>query len=104
MNVPSIPMHYLASFRICVDGGTNQLYELSLNNLASGLSPPHLITGDFDSIQEPVKEYYVKKGSKVIQTLDQNYTDFTKALMEFKQGNESGEYPKASCFSTILNG
>lgn len=67
-----------ASLKVAVDGGTNHVYDTFVNNRDSHL--PDLITGDFDSIQRSVKEYYQEQGVDVIETPDQNYTDFTKAL------------------------
>ncbi|XP_022249480.1 thiamin pyrophosphokinase 1-like [Limulus polyphemus] len=43
---------------------------------------PHLITGDFDSLDFSLQEFYRKKGSQIIHTPDQNETDFTKSLRE----------------------
>lgn len=41
---------------------------------------PQFITGDFDSIKEDILTYYKDKGTKIVHTPDQDYTDFTKAI------------------------
>lgn len=66
-----------ASFKVTVDGGTNELYD---NSSRPDLRLPDIITGDFDSAREEVLQFYKDKGVEVIQTEDQNFTDFTKCL------------------------
>ena len=75
-----------AKFKVTVDGGTNRWHKIvqKYQNLIK--EPwPNLITGDLDSIDKNILEYYQRNTdsyTKVIQTVDQNYTDFTKALFE----------------------
>ncbi|XP_043282730.1 thiamin pyrophosphokinase 1 isoform X2 [Venturia canescens] len=79
---------------LTVDGGTNQWMEY-LGDVSEGQSEectiyrPTLITGDMDSISPEIKEKLEKSGSKVIPTIDQNLTDYTKALIELRQHCES---------------
>ncbi|KAI1295518.1 thiamine pyrophosphokinase 1 [Halotydeus destructor] len=60
--------------RIGVDGGNNLLPTLNVLQ-------PDIICGDFDSIKPEVKDDYCKLGSRIINTPDQNYTDFDKSIM-----------------------
>ena len=80
-----------AKFKVTVDGGTNRWYKIASENSEKIRNPnPDLITGDLDSIDCKILEYYVKESVGVIRTPDQNYTDFTKALFEiFKLFPES---------------
>ncbi|KAH9635625.1 hypothetical protein HF086_009972 [Spodoptera exigua] len=74
-----------AAVRMTVDGGTKQWdkFIASLeDDLKKNIKDPDLISGDFDSITDEILEKYKNKGCKIIHTPDQNYTDFTKALME----------------------
>lgn len=65
--------------RITVDGGTNRwLSWLRQHNLEDKLRPPNLITGDLDSCHRESIAFFNK--SRVVQTIDQDETDFTKSL------------------------
>ncbi|XP_076366498.1 thiamine pyrophosphokinase 1-like [Tachypleus tridentatus] len=69
-----------AVLRVAVDGGTKHLYNLTEDHMANCI--PHLITGDFDSLDFSLQEFYRKKGSQIIHTFDQDETDFTKSIRE----------------------
>lgn len=71
-NLPNLASYEL----VCaIDGGYNHFKNLNIE--------PHLITGDFDSIQD------IPAHIETIHTPDQNFTDFDKALqiLESKEIN-----------------
>ncbi len=64
-----------AKLRVSVDGGSNHLSG------EPDLSKPHIVSGDFDSIDEKVLRLYRQdEDVRVVETPDQDKTDLTKAL------------------------
>ena len=80
---PLIQIWNKSCFRVTVDGGTSIWAEI-VNNANGKVEHevPDLITGDFDSADKTHVEHFRKLGSKIVSTPDQDYTDFTKCLME----------------------
>lgn len=67
-----------ASVKMCVDGGADR-FRTAMASFGQELIPDY-VTGDFDSASKETLEYYKSKGSNMIHTPDQDYTDFTKAI------------------------
>ncbi|KAI5084207.1 hypothetical protein GOP47_0000376 [Adiantum capillus-veneris] len=77
-----------ACFRICADGGANQLYdclpELLPNSDPTALRTrykPDVIKGDLDSVRSEVKAFYEQIGTIVVdESHDQDTTDLHKCI------------------------
>merc|ERR1712227_954733 len=65
-------------YRVAVDGALNDLYQLERES--PSIFIPHTVCGDFDSLKDYVIEEYKHYGIEVVETPDQNSTDFSKAL------------------------
>ncbi|XP_006816711.1 thiamine pyrophosphokinase 1-like [Saccoglossus kowalevskii] len=68
----------MAEVKACVDGGANQLYECAQKEAYKFI--PDIIAGDMDSLKDKVKDFYIERGSVMVNTPDQNETDFTKCI------------------------
>ncbi|KAI9839053.1 MAG: hypothetical protein M1837_002271 [Sclerophora amabilis] len=78
-------------YRICADGGANQLYELfeavqdsQDSRIQRDAYLPNEIHGDLDSLRPEVELYYKDKGVQVTRDPDQYSTDFTKCLKRIR--------------------
>lgn len=69
-----------ATLRMCCDGGTNRLYDFVMANKNMERIFPDFICGDFDSMRDDTKEYFIKKGSSLKYLPDQDFTDFQKTV------------------------
>ncbi|XP_050422094.1 thiamin pyrophosphokinase 1 isoform X2 [Adelges cooleyi] len=85
-NPPEIIQHLWNNcrLRVTVDGGANRWHTFITQNKLN-CKNPDLISGDFDSATPTIVEYFVKRGSKLVHTPNQNETDFTKALKEVQK-------------------
>ena len=77
--------------RICVDGGTNQLYDWSLKHNKLDEMVPNYICGDLDSLRTNVRDFYVSKGSKCVRLNNQDLNDFSKTLKFIVNCIKSGQ-------------
>lgn len=72
-----------------MDGGTDRwLSWLTEHGYdLKNMQPPHLVTGDMDSISKHVLQYYMttNQTTQVLHTPDQIETDYTKAIRELQQ-------------------
>lgn len=78
MNI-SFTSSQIAKLRILVDGGGNRWDKIKTT--FPDISYPHIVSGDFDSIRPHVLEQFKQQNEiRIIETLNQDETDFTKAL------------------------
>ena len=70
-----------AQYRVTVDGGTS-IWSNIVNNTTDQIKVenPDMITGDFDSADLAHIKHFQGLGTKVVETPDQDHTDFTKCL------------------------
>ncbi|KAJ7391884.1 cAMP-dependent protein kinase subunit [Desmophyllum pertusum] len=68
----------IASVKAYTDGGANRVSHIVGEERERYL--PDYVSGDFDSIDANILNFYREKGIEVISTPDQDETDFTKCL------------------------
>lgn len=68
----------IASVKSYTDGGSSQVFNVVGEEQEKYL--PDYISGDFDSVDPDILNFYKGKGVEVIPTPDQNETDLTKCL------------------------
>jgi len=93
-----------AKIRACVDGGSNELREFTLEkkNERLGRFIPDFISGDFDSIKAETQQFYVEEYKvPLIETKDQDATDFTKCLQELTKNMDNQHLEHIYVFCTF---
>lgn len=68
----------IASVKSYTDGGSSQVFNVVGEEQEKYL--PDYISGDFDSVDPDILNFYKEKGVEIIPTPDQNETDLTKCL------------------------
>lgn len=95
--------YYSAQINVTVDGGTYKwlcyLKEQGIDLLNENHNEyvPNLITGDMDSCSPIILEKLKNMGSIIIETPDQDHTDYAKALFQL------GQYVKMKNIKVIMN-
>lgn len=82
-NMTKVPLRRLwnnSVVQVCADGGANRLYEYFKTDEERSRYIPKYITGDCDLVRPEVVEYYVAKGTIMIEQTSQYSTDFMKSL------------------------
>ena len=67
-----VPLPRQALYRVAVDGGIKDLYELDRGS--PSIFIPHTVCGDFDSVDMDTLDEYKKSGVEIIELADQNKT------------------------------
>lgn len=75
--------NFSASVRVLVDGGANRWLNFLENHDkdVQTIKIPELLTGDFDSVTDEALRHFSALGTSVIDTPDQDATDYTKSLI-----------------------
>lgn len=94
-----------AKVRITVDGGTKRWMQwLTTNKCEFDNVPyPDLITGDMDSLPKDILKLFSSCTTEVIQTPDQNETDFVKALRELNKYCTRKSFEVSTSYSNCYN-
>ena len=90
-----------AQYKVTVDGGTS-IWSNIVNNTTKPITSesPDMITGDFDSADQAHVKHFQGLGTKVVETPDQDQTDFTKSLEQL--GVLSKSDPKLEKVESII--
>ncbi|KAJ1802334.1 thiamine pyrophosphokinase [Coemansia sp. RSA 2599] len=92
-----------ASYRLCMDGGANRLFELSRTLDKTSTFTPDAIVGDLDSLKDSTREHYAQRGTVIHKCNDQNSTDFMKGLMYLDNVLRADKDP-ADCVVVVFGG
>ncbi|XP_063991301.1 thiamin pyrophosphokinase 1 isoform X2 [Diachasmimorpha longicaudata] len=105
-----LPVWKEAKIKITVDGGTDRWVEYLGplgEEILKGKHPelfPTLITGDFDSVLPETLGKFRSLGVSVVNTPDQNYTDFSKALVQLAAKRKNDNIFVNSIYVFLDNG
>ncbi|KAF3201145.1 hypothetical protein TWF679_000495 [Orbilia oligospora] len=80
-----------ASLRVCADGGANHVYGIEIDG---DIPIPDCITGDLDSLQSKVGNYYRALGVSIVPDRSLYATDFTKSLNWILKQEQLHDSPK----------
>ncbi|KAI9503196.1 thiamine pyrophosphokinase [Coemansia spiralis] len=92
-----------ANYRVCVDGGGNQLYNFGDYHNVLDKFVPNAIVGDLDSLRKTPRSYYEKQGAAVCNYSDQNSTDFMKGLLYIDTVLRAGK-DSQDCIVVVFGG
>ncbi|KAJ2710828.1 thiamine pyrophosphokinase [Coemansia spiralis] len=92
-----------ASYRLCADGGGNQLYTLCEEDGTLGQLVPDAVVGDLDSLKPAVHKYFEERGAVVCRCNDQDSTDFMKGLEYLDAVLRKGKDAR-SCVVVVVGG
>eukprot|EP00599_Poterioochromonas_sp_BG-1_P007078 CAMPEP_0173144330 /NCGR_PEP_ID=MMETSP1105-20130129/7165_1 /TAXON_ID=2985 /ORGANISM="Ochromonas sp., Strain BG-1" /LENGTH=255 /DNA_ID=CAMNT_0014057983 /DNA_START=36 /DNA_END=800 /DNA_ORIENTATION=+ len=81
--------------KICADGGANRLFS-ALSDQEKDQFIPNFITGDLDSLQSHVRDYYSSLNVPIIQDPDQDSHDLDKSLKLLKESISSDQVAMTS--------
>lgn len=69
-----------ANIRVCVDGGSNRVYDFFKKNGTKDYLSPDAIIGDLKSIRPEVREEFESTGTQIVHIPNNSITDSEKAL------------------------
>ncbi|KAJ1961225.1 thiamine pyrophosphokinase [Dipsacomyces acuminosporus] len=92
-----------AKYRVCMDGGGNQLYNFGRQANVLDRYIPDVIVGDLDSLEAEPRVYYQAKGTAIRKYSDQDSTDFMKGLKYLDTDLRRGRDPQG-CVVVVFGG
>ncbi|OHS99593.1 Thiamin pyrophosphokinase 1 [Tritrichomonas foetus] len=69
-----------ADSRVCADGGINRVLNYFAEKGVNDYTPPNYVVGDFDSVNQSVRQSVSEKGCEFIEIHDQDFNDIEKSL------------------------
>lgn len=82
--IPFIFPIYLATLRLCADGGANRL----LDTFGQSCTLPHEIRGDLDSLRNEVEQFFADKKVKITRAASEYATDLQKCIIAVEEYEE----------------